>query len=282
MPRARTRELPGHFPFIVQESFIKSITGQWRQPALDFSQAVHGSILYHAKKLVKKHFSQFGQGHLEHHVKYVSSYSVISTQLTMYRFIFSNWISRTIMLQHIEKCKRQAEDKIAWLLKLEDRPFSLNTHYLTSYRDKFLAYYRGERQRYDGSSLASALAKTGQGLLSCGKANPSQAPGVAKALAALAEIGIVNLQSQDLMKLLPPDDMEPALIIMADVRAYFQGLSIQDSYVLVFSCSRSCSRLQTLHRCCSTRHRYRTCSRGRERRFKNLTRTTWNQWPART
>lgn len=34
-----------------------------------------------------------------------------------------------------------------------------------------------------------------------------------------------GIKPENLPKLLPPDRMEPVLTIMADVRAYFQGLS---------------------------------------------------------
>lgn len=39
----------------------------------------------------------------------------------------------------------------------------------------------------------------------------------------LAEIGMPGIKAEDLTKLLPPDIMEPALNIMADVCAYYQG-----------------------------------------------------------
>jgi hypothetical protein len=34
------------------------------------------------------------------------------------------------------------QERVAWILALEDRPFSLNTHYLADYKTKFLAYYK--------------------------------------------------------------------------------------------------------------------------------------------
>ena len=42
-------------------------------------------------------------------------------------------------------------------------------------------------------------------------------------LAGLVEIGFVGVKPETLTKLIEPDGMEPALAIMADVRAYFQG-----------------------------------------------------------
>jgi hypothetical protein len=47
--------------------------------------------------------------------------------------------------------------------------------------------------------------------------------GIDKVITGLAEVGIISVVPGDIPKLLPPDPFEPALDIMADVRAYFQG-----------------------------------------------------------
>jgi hypothetical protein len=117
----------------------------------------------------------------------------------------------------------RAEERIAWLLALEDRPFSLNTHYLADYQDKFLAYYKGARERDRNAELTSAIQSyTPSASNTFGASSPS---GIAKVLTGLVEIGMHNVKPEDLAKLIPPDAMEPALRIMADVRAYFQGMS---------------------------------------------------------
>ena len=51
----------------------------------------------------------------------------------------------------------------------------------------------------------------------------SQPTGIAKVMAGLAEIGMSSVEPEDLPRLFPSDSMEPALVIMAEVRAYFQG-----------------------------------------------------------
>lgn len=43
-------------------------------------------------------------------------------------------------------------------------------------------------------------------------------------MAALVEMGITGIKPEDLFKILPTDQMAPAIDIMADVRAYFQGM----------------------------------------------------------
>ena len=51
----------------------------------------------------------------------------------------------------------------------------------------------------------------------------SQPTGIAKIMAGLAEIGMSGVKPEELSRLFPSDSMEPALVIMAEVRAYFQG-----------------------------------------------------------
>ena len=204
-----------------------------------------------------------------------------------------------------------------WLRRLEDVPFSLNTHYLADYKDKFLAHYKGAREKAAQHNLAnkqpaptfnfssiktieappasrtasstsvaafspnsstsafsfapppkrarpelavntgatahaptpapststeaalpSTSTKASTPVAGNGASAASQAQlqlaataaslahtqaAVNKVLAGLAEMGMTGVTEADLPKLLPPDRMEPALIIMADVRAYFQG-----------------------------------------------------------
>lgn len=120
-----------------------------------------------------------------------------------------------------------AEKYIAWLITLEDLPFSLNTHYLADYKSKFFAYYKGSREEYNRADLMNAIREyENQGPSPPRSASPTVEPtGIAKILSGLAEIGVNSVRPEDLAKLLPPDRMEPALTIMADIRAYFQGLS---------------------------------------------------------
>jgi len=127
----------------------------------------------------------------------------------------------------MKRCQEKAEERINWLLELEKSPFTLNTHYFSDYRAKFLAHYRGAREGYKNTNLIQSIKNHKEKpSSSTGYRFPGPVPeltGIAKALSCLAEIGIVGLGAEDLPKLLPPDPMEPALGIMADVRAYFQG-----------------------------------------------------------
>ncbi len=52
---------------------------------------------------------------------------------------------RVCVQEHLKKQLRQTEARIEWLVKLEGRPYTLNTHYLSDYTEKFLAYYKEAR-----------------------------------------------------------------------------------------------------------------------------------------
>lgn len=198
--RARTRELPGNYPFVVQQSLIGKTIKKWHFPSQILVKTVHALVMEHCKKLVTEHFSHFGQGTLEQRVK-------------------------TIIQKHVNECLQRAEERIEWLLKLEDRPFSLNTHYLADYKDKFYSYYKGARERDEKSDLMKLISNyrpssnTVKSTPTYGDPPPT---GLAKVLTGLAEMGLAGIKPEDIPKLLPPDRMEPAIHIMSDVRAYFQ------------------------------------------------------------
>jgi hypothetical protein len=64
--RARTRELPNHYPFVVEQSYISEVTVKWRQPALDLFEAVDQILNNHVQKIIAQHFRHFGRGGLQH------------------------------------------------------------------------------------------------------------------------------------------------------------------------------------------------------------------------
>ena len=129
------------------------------------------------------------------------------------------------MQQHVSQCMERAEERISWLLALEDRPFTMNNHYLSDYRSKFLAHYRGARESYQQPDVMRTIQSySSTQAARAYQFSNGQPTGIAKVIASLAEIGMGGIRAEDLAKLFPPDKMEPALEIMADVRAYFQGM----------------------------------------------------------
>ena len=123
------------------------------------------------------------------------------------------------MQDHLKSCFARTEQRINWLVDLEDTPFSLNTHYLSDYKEKFLTFYRGVRNKGNHKDIMNYIDTYAP------PKNSSNSYGISKVMSGLAEIGLIGVQARDLAKLFKIDDMEPALEIMADVRAYFQGAS---------------------------------------------------------
>ncbi|KAL4066187.1 P-loop containing nucleoside triphosphate hydrolase protein [Scleroderma citrinum] len=176
--KARTRELPDNYPFVVQKAYIIEVLQKWKKPALNLFDVVYDILRADVEQIVDRHFAEIGRGGAKQ--------SVLMT-----------------VHDHLDAAASRTKERIHWLLQLEGSPVTLNTHYFSEYRDKFLAYYKGVR---DKNGYTSHILKTA---------------GVQKVISSLAEIGL-NTQPEDLAKLLPADPMEAAITIMASVRAYFQ------------------------------------------------------------
>lgn len=71
IPSARSRELPGHYPFAVQKAYIAEFTCNWAYPAQALCASVHKTFSEQVRALITTHFSMFGQGSLEHRVQFV-------------------------------------------------------------------------------------------------------------------------------------------------------------------------------------------------------------------
>ena len=59
MNRTRTRELPGHIPFVVTQDYIMSIISGWQGPAETLFREVHNILMKHVKLLIIQHFAQY-------------------------------------------------------------------------------------------------------------------------------------------------------------------------------------------------------------------------------
>jgi GTP-binding protein EngB required for normal cell division len=130
--RARTRELPDVYPSVVREFYISPVIEKWKDPALDYFEAVDKILCHHIKELIRKHFGSFGNGKLQRKIQ-----SVVS--------------------EHIKKCGDQTKEKVIWLTLIERRPFSLNQQYFYDYKDDYLSFYQswGQRGRNDQPDQAS-------------------------------------------------------------------------------------------------------------------------------
>ena len=111
---------------------------------------------------------------------------------------------------HIQRCAEVGEQRITFLLEEEQEPFTMNEHYFMEYRSKFLGHYKGIRQKAENKFMDNLQSEEKKHLVS-------------NVTSTLAALGLSNVDPSTLPRLLPPDPMESAIEIMAEVRAYFQG-----------------------------------------------------------
>lgn len=129
--------------------------------------------------------------------------------------------NRNIMQAHLQKCADAAVQHIDSLLEDEIEPFTMNNHYYSEYRSKFLNHYKSDRLRSKSSFIRNLEDTSGDSL---GAINDT--------ISSLAKLGLHSVNASSLATLLPADPMEPAIEIMADVRAYFQGREFLDSLIV--------------------------------------------------
>lgn len=67
----RTRELPGNYPFVVQQSYINECVGKWREPAQSLLQSTYNTLSAQLRQIIRHHFAHFGHGMLEHRIRYI-------------------------------------------------------------------------------------------------------------------------------------------------------------------------------------------------------------------
>jgi hypothetical protein len=137
---------------------------------------------------------------------------LVSTSLIVAR-------NRVIVVEHIRKCAEEARDRIKWLLSLEDWPFTLNEHYYGDYKQKFHRHYRSVFDAVDTEGVGAEFHA-----FNYSDAEEYLKDAMSHILRGLASFNLSNVAPADLAKLLPPNPQEPAITVMAEVRAYYHGL----------------------------------------------------------
>ena len=198
-----TRELPNNTPFIVKKRFIGDIVDEWDSPSKKLFLSAAKELIKRIDKEIEDHFGQYTHGHLKQRVLCVFGPSISSPSLTYFR---------NIMHAHVQRCTTLTEQRIGFLLEEEKEPFTLDEYCFMDYRAKFLGYYRGIRQKAEGTFI-DRLESTDRDTKAV----------VNRVMAGLAELGLHSAESSSLARLLPPDPMETAIEIISEVQAYFQG-----------------------------------------------------------
>jgi len=89
----------------------------------------------------------------------------------------------------------------------------MNEHYFMEYRSKFLAHYKEARLKTKSQFIRNLENRDDGDMMQA----------MNDAMSSLTRMGLEAANASLLANLLPSDPMEPAIGIMADVRAYFQG-----------------------------------------------------------
>jgi hypothetical protein len=125
--------------------------------------------------------------------------------------------TRNTAIIHLDQRAKETSSLIKLLLEVEREPSTQHTHYFKDYRRKFFAFYKGifngnanddfiwrlQRHRYQSEEFTIALERI---------------------ISNLRTIGFHNVQPLELAVLRGSEDSDDAIKIMADVRAYFQGM----------------------------------------------------------
>ncbi|KAG8919403.1 hypothetical protein FRC01_001302 [Tulasnella sp. 417] len=194
--RSRTRELPGNYPFSVKENLIIESVRQWGPLAMECFEEVQEIVSQHLDLLIDQHFQKFAPGGLKDEV-------------------------RLITQQQIRECAVATVGKIEGLYRSERCPYTQNEHYFFAYRNKMLQRYKLIHQQSLGRSHLITAMRAYKPTEWSGM-DEQQWEYLSVAINALQDFGIIAIKAEDFSKLLPEDDLTPALEIMAEVRAYFQ------------------------------------------------------------
>lgn len=124
-----------------------------------------------------------------------------------------------IVVDHLDQCSKDTSDLIKLFLKVEMEPSTKNTNYFRDYHRKFLSFYKGLFHKDSNDHFVERV-----------QARVNQSPEFTKALdnimSNLPKIGFHNVAPLELAVLQTSEESDDALKIMADVRAYFQGMSL--------------------------------------------------------
>ncbi|KAI0045529.1 hypothetical protein FA95DRAFT_1607639 [Auriscalpium vulgare] len=189
---AVTRELPNNYPFIVQKSMIIDCVKRWRRPSRTLFSKTKDELTKCMQQIVADQFGHVGSGALKQRVS-------------------------NLVTEHLASCAHRTAERLDFLMKVEsEEPYTGNTRYFCDYRDKFFNLYKGVYRRETNGTFITNITSAGHGLTQI------ERDALHELRRSLNTLGLYDFQVHSLAALAPADHMEPALKIMADVRAYFQ------------------------------------------------------------
>ena len=124
-----------------------------------------------------------------------------------------------VVVAHLDQCSKETSNLINLLLKVEMEPSTRNTNYFKDYHRKFLSFYKGLFHEDSNDSFVERIQ---------GRMNQSSEfiRALDTIMSTLPKIGFNHVTPLELGVLQASEESNDALKIMADVRAYFQGMSL--------------------------------------------------------
>ena len=118
---------------------------------------------------------------------------------------------------HVNQRAEETSSLIKFLLEAEKEPSTQHTHYFKGYRCEYFSFYKGI---YNSSSNSDFIER----LRSTGDQSSEFRIAVETVISNLRIIGFHNVQPLELAVLRASDDVDGAIKVMADGRAYLQGM----------------------------------------------------------
>jgi hypothetical protein len=118
---------------------------------------------------------------------------------------------------HLDQRAEETSSLIKFLLDVEKEPSTRHTHYFKGYRRQFFTFYKGIYSRSSNSNFIERLRSTGH-------QSSEFKVALENVISNLRKIGFHNVRPLELAVLRASEDSDDAIKIMADVRAYFQGM----------------------------------------------------------
>jgi hypothetical protein len=137
-----------------------------------------------------------------------------------------------VVQQQISQCATSTKQRIDALCSMDLQPYTQNQEYYDTCRRKLYLQYKTLYQKSQPSGSAQGFIDLLQSTVTARGFVDS--PELIAVLEGLARLGLPLHQPMDLAALLPTDEFDPALVVMADVRAYFQGKLLLFRYPLFY------------------------------------------------
>ncbi|KAA1470484.1 P-loop containing nucleoside triphosphate hydrolase protein [Dentipellis sp. KUC8613] len=191
-----SRELLSAYPPEVSDFFIRRVTDGWEGPAKEFVDNVVEIIKVTLKKAMETHFRQYTNGRIK------------------------KWVSPFVM-NYLNGARERTQEFVKLLLRAERIVDSGNNRDFRAYKDKYLTHYKMLQGLAAGDRFTRSLMMRPYNASSTQDASSEFQSGERQFMTATAKMS-VKFETKDLPKLLPSSPLDPVVIVMADVSAYFQ------------------------------------------------------------